>query len=131
MSRILLADDNEDILELTSSFLKSMTGVDPELCPDGEKAIDLLRSSVANKFCVVLTDFEMGEGPDGIDVANEAVRQQISNVFVSTCYSSVNNNSKKSERLRNAGKLPGVKIVGKMDIDDLERYIIPILKEAV
>jgi len=131
--RILLADDDEGILELNSIFIESLTGVKPEIvtCSNGQKAIDALRAAAAKKFDMVITDFEMGSGPDGVDVVNEAVRLNIANahrpnVFVSTCYD-FRDDTPVSKRLRAAGKLPGVKVMDKLGIEDLERHIVPLL----
>lgn len=71
MTRILLADDEEDIVFILSELLKS-EGYEVETAQDGVECVDTFRSSITNgaSFDLVITDYRMPK-KDGRQVIEE------------------------------------------------------------
>lgn len=88
MTKILVADDDFDLLELTVMNVQNYTerkGMvhQIETASDGNEAIASLQKSVPDDT-VLLTDYQMGAGPDGVDVIEEAIRLGVSKIFIIT-----------------------------------------------
>lgn len=66
--RILLIEDQADIRNLLSEALEE-AGFDVSEMPDNRQALATLESQV---FHAVVTDIDLGQGPDGWDVARRA-----------------------------------------------------------
>jgi CheY-like chemotaxis protein len=70
--RILLVEDNEDLLEVTSAMLAS-SGYRVLCARNGGEAIRILDSG--REFDLLLSDIVMPNGPNGIELAREAKRR--------------------------------------------------------
>ncbi|HWZ37840.1 MAG TPA: ATP-binding protein [Bradyrhizobium sp.] len=70
--RILLVEDNEDLLEVTSAMLAS-SGYRVLCARNGSEAIRILDSG--REFDLLLSDIVMPNGPNGIELAREAKRR--------------------------------------------------------
>ena len=67
MSKIMLVDDNEVIIDLYERTLKEISGIDiVAVAKDGEQAIEILENNVENIDLIIL-DIVMPK-KDGIDV---------------------------------------------------------------
>jgi DNA-binding response OmpR family regulator len=64
MTRILIVDDNSDILELTELFLRH-AGYDVQIAPDGETALALIQKE---PYDVVISDLRLRGRLDGLRV---------------------------------------------------------------
>jgi two-component system response regulator HydG len=63
MAKILIVDDDEDLLQLMGEYLK-LTGLEPDLAISAEQARDHLKRS---KYDMVVSDFNM-PGESGLDL---------------------------------------------------------------
>jgi CheY-like chemotaxis protein len=70
--RILVVDDNEDLLEVTSAMLTSF-GYQVASASNGTDAIKLLESG--EEFELLFSDIVMPNGMSGVDLAREAKRR--------------------------------------------------------
>jgi signal transduction histidine kinase len=69
--RILVVDDNEDLLEVTSAMLSSF-GYEVVCARNGLEALEMLRSG--EYFALLFSDIVMPNGMNGIELAREARR---------------------------------------------------------
>ncbi|MBR0873329.1 response regulator [Bradyrhizobium tropiciagri] len=69
--RVLVVDDNEELLRVTSSMLK-MFGYQVFCAPNGTEALQLLHSD--QQFDLLFSDIVMPNGINGIELAREATR---------------------------------------------------------
>ena len=69
--RILVVDDNEDLLEVTAAMLGSF-GYEVVCARNGLEALKLLRSG--EQFALLFSDIVMPSGMNGIELAREARR---------------------------------------------------------
>jgi len=70
--RILLVEDNEDLLEVTSAMLENL-GYRVFSCPSGNEAIRILESG--QEFELLFSDIVMPSGVNGVELAREARRR--------------------------------------------------------
>jgi PAS domain S-box-containing protein len=70
--RILLVEDNDDLLEVTSTMLTSL-GYRVLCAKDGNEAMRILESG--EEFDLLFSDIVMPNGPNGIELAREAKRR--------------------------------------------------------
>lgn len=68
--RILVVEDNDDLLDLTSAML-TKSGYQVRCARNGTEALSMLQSE---EFDLVLSDIAMPDGVNGIEVAREARR---------------------------------------------------------
>jgi CheY-like chemotaxis protein len=74
MSTILIAEDEPTILMLAESFLQD-AGFETLSAGNGAQALALLDSGAT--LDALVTDIDMGEGPNGLSVAIEAVQRVV------------------------------------------------------
>lgn len=133
--RILLSDDEPAFLGLEKDFIELEVGagnVDIVQCDSGGHAIEQLQASDAKPFQMVITDMEMGRGPDGVDVAMEAVRRGIANVYINTCFDFRRYpETEKGRRLNQAAANPNIRVKSKMDISAMEKDILPVIRSLL
>jgi CheY-like chemotaxis protein len=69
--RILVVDDNEDLLEVTAAMLSSF-GYEVVCARNGLEALKMLKSG--EQFALMFSDIVMPSGMNGIELAREAKR---------------------------------------------------------
>jgi CheY-like chemotaxis protein len=69
--RILLVDDNEDLLDVTSTMLTGL-GYQVSSARNGAEALEILHSG--QRFELLLSDIVMPNGMSGVELAREAKR---------------------------------------------------------
>ncbi len=132
MTRILLADDNEDTVAVMKLIIDGQTDNAHEVVEvyNGHDAIaEIRRAESAKVFGLVITDFEMGQGPDGVDVATEAIRNNIAHVFINTSFQQGDSTYAGSKLADAMKKYGNMNVVPKMDYDGLQKHIFPLLAE--
>lgn len=121
MAKILIAEDNIDFRELIRFDVEeyesnSGTSTQVDLASNGRDAIEYLQKSVNEKvYDLLLTDYQMGIGPDGVDVIEEAVRCGVGKIFVLTNVELNQSLSVLHRRLREAVLKHKVTHINKMD----------------
>lgn len=65
---ILIVDDEPDVCEVLQEILQTNTNCRTSIASSGEEALSLIRKE---NFCLVLTDFNMSRGFDGIDLVRK------------------------------------------------------------
>jgi CheY-like chemotaxis protein len=115
MAKVLIADDNPAICSLLNDLIKS-DGHDVITAHNGKAAIEAISSGL--QFDLVITDLKM-PGADGNRVAAAAKEAGIERVVINTCSP------------HDARHLPGIEVVAKMTVRDVEDRILGPLKAKV
>jgi CheY-like chemotaxis protein len=89
MAKILIVDDDFDFRQLMQLGVQNhaVEGINHQIdsASNGREAISSLQKSVSEGvYNLLLTDYQMGEGPDGVDVIEEAVRLGVGKIFIIT-----------------------------------------------
>lgn len=118
MARVLFADDSAAQRNFYEDLL-TQEGHEVTVMPDGDKAIEAIRSGI---FDMVITDLEMPGQNNGMHVAIEAHKKGIARIIINTgaCTELIN-----YMRILEA---KGIEVVPKMSLKEVEERVLVPLK---
>ena len=127
MTRILIADDQPIYRQAHRAYFEHFIDPQPEFVEvqNGELAIAKIRESVRTAmFDLVVTDYQMDSGPDGVEVARVALNYGVAQnrIFIVTSYPN-GCSTPRGERLARA-RYDGYAVLPKLSFDDYKQHII-------